>query len=232
MSLGLTIINQINQSWILVKDAAIYIQNNTALFVAVVSLALSFFHFWFNNLRKGKLIVTTPLSYAIYAPLDDELLHIRFPLTFYNSGAANQLVQNIRVRLKRGDIESNNLYFSHTSSRLASLKRADYKLPEEFADELAYQFAVEGRKNYSKIFGFEWSPSKFTPCEGNSNVIIEALYNSDREWGKILDFDIKFTPNVIRESESNYAIGYTNPDMQQTWETTKANMTVEIPDDT
>lgn len=194
------------------------ILNIAPLFIAILALVFTLISFWYMNLREGKLIVTKPLSYAIYAPKDNKLLHVRFPLTFYNNGAATRSVQNIRVTLQQNDNESNNLYFSHTSLRLISLLKSDDTLAEEFTDDLAYQFAIEGRKTYSKIFGFEWSPAKFVPSEGKCKVVIEARLDSYTDWEEILDFYIEFTSKIIEASKDWYAVGYTDPDMQQTWE--------------
>ena len=114
--------------------------------------------------------------------------------------------------------QNTNWLVTHDPLRLISLLKSDDTLAEEFTDDLAYQFAIEGRKTYSKIFGFEWSPAKFVPSEGKCKVVIEARLDSYTDWEEILDFYIEFTSKIIEASKDWYAVGYTDPDMQQTWE--------------
>jgi hypothetical protein len=64
--------------------------------VAVCALLFTVGSFWWLYLRRGKLVVTAPQTYAAF--LDERRLILLFPLVFHNTGARDYVVRDLRVR--------------------------------------------------------------------------------------------------------------------------------------
>jgi hypothetical protein len=64
--------------------------------VAVCALLFTVGSFWWLYLRRGKLVVATPQTYAAF--LEERRLILLFPLVFYNTGARDYVVRDLRVR--------------------------------------------------------------------------------------------------------------------------------------
>lgn len=154
--------------------------DTSALFVSSLALLFTDFSFWWMNWRKGKIIVSPPLSMAGTAQGENGILVIQFPLVFYNDGAASQIICNLRLKLEQGNRKSPILYFNNTLSNLASNDDRQWSRP----------FAVEGRKTYSSIFVFQRTPGKFLFEQGNCRVILEGRINKCKRWKKILEFNM------------------------------------------
>jgi len=176
-------------SWITTLEPS-WIQSISAIATVVISLlALGFglFNFWYGNWRKGKLIVSDPLSYALVfetdKPTREDKLMMFFPLILLNDGGITQFVQDIHVILHQNDLQSNELYFGRS-----------YSSWDDNHGALAQQFVIDGHKAYSANFMFYQKPGGFVPKEGICKAEIKAKLN-DANWEKIHEFTFMIDSN-------------------------------------
>ena len=174
--------------------------NYTALIISTLALLFTVFSFWWMNLRRGKLIVGSPRSFAATCKGGEGCLIVQLPLVFYNTGAAAQIVQNLRLTLEQEEKKSFPLYLNNTLSNLASNENREW----------ARQFAVEGRKSHSSIFVFQTEPGKFTFKPPKCKAILEAKLNDKDRWETLLTFEIQTPKSAIGPLNSGQLIAHDN----------------------
>jgi len=67
-----------------------------AVIITACALLFTVASFWWLNLRRGHLKSFEPHSFAAYIALN--MIRIRFPFVFHNTGAVPIVVQNLRIR--------------------------------------------------------------------------------------------------------------------------------------
>ena len=160
------------------------IQTYSTISTVVISLFavfLSLFNFWWSNYRKGKIIVSNPLIYAICVGFNDPAsLSVGVPLVFLNTGGQTRFVQDLKLILVQNGRESNELYFANTAPSMS----------ERGSNTLAQQFAIEGHKAYSSTFFFYRKPGRFVPSAGICTAKLSAIID-DESWKYIHEFDFR-----------------------------------------
>lgn len=77
------------------STGSITVGDITTLVIAVLALLFTVGSFWWLSARAGRLTLATPRTYAYAGPAGT--LRLRFPLTFYNTGARDLIVEDLRV---------------------------------------------------------------------------------------------------------------------------------------
>ncbi|MDD5515646.1 MAG: hypothetical protein PHX71_09940 [Synergistales bacterium] len=161
----------------------------TAMVISILALTFTIFSFWWMNWRKSKIIVGDPRSFTLATQGLDELLIVQLPLVFYNSGAATQVVQNLRLTLEQNNKKSSKLNFNNTVSDLSSNDGRTW----------GRQFPIEGRKTYSNIFVFQKKPGKFIPTPGKCKAILEWKSYDDMTWKQLHTFNLLINKNITEK---------------------------------
>jgi hypothetical protein len=183
----------------------IFLLNNLALLISLVALMFTLFSFWWMNWRRGKLIIGTPYSYAAVSTGKDKMLFIQFPFVFYNSGAAVQLIQTLRLKLKQGEKSSAILFWNNTLKNLA----------KDDGHEWVKQFAIEGRSSFESIFVFRRIPGNFIFSPGIVKVVLEGKVNNNSKWQVLSKFDLNTPEDNISTLNSETLLVYDNdPDRE------------------
>jgi hypothetical protein len=175
-----------------------------AAFISFLALAFTIFSFYWMNLRKGKLIVGKPTTYAAVA--QKELLIVQLPLVFYNDGAATRIVSDLRLRLEQDGRAAPMLYFNNTVEDLGP-KDLDVKAEGR---KWARQFAVKGHDGYASVFVFQRSPKSFQFLAGTCEAKLEGKLDKKDTWEVMLAFDLHIRACDLSTLHSNRLIPYSN----------------------
>jgi len=150
-----------------------WIQSASTIATVIISLLASgfgLFNFWYGNWRRGKIIVSNPISYALVLendnPKNEDKLTMFIPLIFLNSGSTTHFVEDVRLILQQNDNKSNDLFFGRS-----------YSSWEDNRGMMAQSFAIDGHRAYSANFMFYQKPGGFVPKEGICKAEIKAKLN-------------------------------------------------------
>ena len=119
-----------------------------ALLVAVLALFFTVTSFWWIHLRRGRLRVTAPATFA--GGMDVQQLRVRFPLVIFNTGAAAITIENLRLLIDGHEEE------------WISFRRTLRPTQGDFVD-FAAPFAVGGREARQVFVEFGESPPSWRP---------------------------------------------------------------------
>jgi hypothetical protein len=162
-----------------------------AVLIAVISLVFAVASFWWLNARKGSITTTKPRAYAFGGSGD--LLRVRFPFAFFNTGAPALIVGDMRVLLD-GEPGRPSLRWVTTRERLRP--GAD--------DGFAYQtpFSIPGRGTREMIAEFQPEASlNWSPLHGVSHrLVLQAQIHPKEEWVELATFDWWAPPDASRSA--------------------------------
>jgi len=148
----------------------------TSLVIAVLALLFTVGSFWWLNARAGRLTLATPRTYA-YAG-SSGTLRLRFPLTFYNTGAKDLIVEDLRVT---SDDFPADLRWITT--------RTSIKPQTDDGHEFAKPFAVRGRSTTEVIAEFGDDSWEWRPQPGfEHRVTIQGRLAQSADWKEIASF--------------------------------------------
>lgn len=141
-----------------------------SLVVAVLALLFAVGSFWWLNARSGRLTLATPRTFAYAGP--PGTLRLRFPLSFYNTGAKDLIVEDLRVT---SDDFPGPLRWITT--------RTTIKPHTEDGHEFAKPFAVRGRSTTEVIAEFGDDSWDWRPQPGSEHqVAIEGRLSQSADW--------------------------------------------------
>lgn len=147
-----------------------------SLVIAVLALLFAVGSFWWLNARSGRLVLATPRTYAYAGPAGT--LRLRFPLSFYNTGAKDLIVEDLRVT---SDDFPGDLRWITT--------RTTIKPQPEDGHEFAKPFAVRGRSTTEVIAEFGDDSWEWRPQPGSEfRVAIEGRLAQSADWRVIASF--------------------------------------------
>ncbi len=147
-----------------------------AVIVALRAIAFTSTSFWWLHARSGALEAARPQVYAFV-----DIVRLRLPLAFFNTGARALLVSDLRVVI--GDQPERMPLLWITTRSVLQPGGAD----DRFA--FATPFAVQGRNTREIIaeFGdnFDW-----TPAPGSRHELrLQALVHPSEAWTDVTTFE-------------------------------------------
>ena len=165
-----------------------------AVAVAVLALVFTVVSFWWLNAREGSITATQPRAYAFLGGSDGqsaELLRLRFPFAFFNTGAKALIIGDMRVVL---DSEPGR-------PELRWLTTRD-RLRPEADDGFAYPtpFSIAGRGTKEVIAEFEpsadlnWS----APAGLKHPLRLQTQIHPKDEWVDLIAFGLWAPPEDTR----------------------------------
>jgi hypothetical protein len=182
-----------------------FLDKNSGTILALIGLMWAIGTFWWMNWRKGRIITSIPRTYAAVSQGMSEMLLVRLPLVFYNTGAATIIIQNLRLTLEQNKRKSAILYFNRTASELNASAETEWARP----------FPVEGRKACSVICEFLRKPGRFVFSKGGCNALLEGKFDSDKKWRMVSNFKLRTPSAYLKTLNSQTLIPYDNdPDRE------------------
>jgi hypothetical protein len=171
-----------------------------SLAVAVFALFFAVGSFWWLHARRGHLEVVRPRTYAF-----SKLVRLRFPLAFFNTGAAALVVADLQLVVD--DDPPRTFRWITTRSALRP------ELDDGFA--FATPFAVPGRAARELIAEFgedtEWSPRPGTRYW----VHLQAQVHPSGDWSEVMTFRLWTPPADLMGS---YIAHRNEPPTESRWE--------------
>ena len=123
--------------------------------------------------------MTAPQTYAAF--LDERRLILLFPLVFYNTGARDYVVRDLRVRF--GD-ESVDVPLAWERVR-GGVDASAYPTAE-----LAAPFSVPGRSRVRVFAEFERRPADRTVDARAHPLVLEGVTDQEDRWATLLRFNL------------------------------------------
>jgi hypothetical protein len=143
--------------------------------LSIFALLFTIGSFWWLHARKGRIVASTPRTYAFH-----ERVRLRLPLVLFNSGATALVVTDLRIALD-GDPERAGFAWITTRSTLRPGSEDDHRY--------ATAFAVKGREARELIAEFGdnegWSPAPGS----RHRMRVLALVAPSKEWDEVGSFD-------------------------------------------
>lgn len=147
--------------------------------IAVVALLFTVASFWWLNARSGRLVGSTPTTFAMF--FDNSTARFRIPVIVYNTGAKTTVVESLRLAIVRSD--NGPLEWVTTGTRLRPI--------EGEKDDFAAPFAIEGRRAIQIFPDFKETPPSWTPQPGSTlQMAIEAYTLGKRQWRTVVEFPL------------------------------------------
>lgn len=157
--------------------------------LALVFAAVSF---WWLNARRGKLRVTDPHAYAFGG--SRELLRLRFPFAFFNTGAVARIVDDMRI-VHVSEPERPHLRWLTTRDRLRPEREDGFAFQTPFS--IAGRATKELIAEFQPSAGLDWSP----PSDVTHQLALQAQLYPKHEWVTLVTFDWWAPPE---EKRSHY----------------------------
>lgn len=161
-----------------------------SVFIAVLALLFTIASFWWIQVRRGRVVIYPPSTYAASFTLQKLVLIL--PLVLYNTGPAPLIVLGLRLtiidRRHAGSPAEPALpatiYWHATPSRLYNPE--DGKGSRPFASP----FSVEGRKAVERFVEFQWNPAGTTLDDGPYDITVEVRTAHRRGWRRAVAFQL------------------------------------------
>lgn len=166
--------------------------------VAACALTFTIASFWWLHARRGKLELHEPHTFA--AAVREDLVLIRLPMVFYNTGAIPIIVQTLRLVFPE---ENAPLDYPWRNTRRQIRPEGD-----DFEDFPAV-FAVPGRQVVQKFIEFGGPFPGFVPVGGNVVVGIEAKLGHAETWTRLLTFPLR----MQHVTETGIYLAHSNSDI-------------------
>jgi hypothetical protein len=164
-----------------------------AVTVSTLALAFTVLAFWWLNARRGKLRAYRPHSFA--ADLTVGELLFTLPLVFHNDGAAPIVVQDLRLRLDKGDEQMRQEQRPSDEPAPRPLRlwwRASRPAvqPEPGTRPMPAAFPVDGRKAVQMFIEFGLRQPPYVPRSGPYLATVEAKLGHSGAWVDLSAFDL------------------------------------------
>ena len=150
------------------------------LAVSLVALAFTILTFWWTNLRKGKLQVGYPRTFA--ATTQRSRVMVLLPLSLRNTGPISIGVRALRLQLSQ---DSHHCTLHHVRTRTAMRL-------EESSVDFATNFVVDGRQTLLRLAEFE-AADAFTFSAGRVEASLEVLLEDSKRWRGLRTFALFVT---------------------------------------
>lgn len=173
-------------------DWLISLFNQPALILSILALLFTVFSFWWMNWRHGKLIVSPPRSYAMFAQVPGKMV-LHLPLVFFNNGPMPIVVQNLRVIFTE-DVASKPLSFIATTKKLGKDEDRTF----------ATQFPVRGREAVLMVCEFQREPNELTLEEGTYSLQLQARLDGKKSWTPILTFPLNVSGKATQIARERF----------------------------
>lgn len=171
-----------------------------AVIIAVCALLFTVATFWWLNVRRGRLKSFEPHSFAAYISLD--MIRIRFPLVFHNTGAVPIVIQNLRLRFLDEPSAAPLTWVASRSHIQPGGDRDDHAFPAVFS--------VAGRTTNQTFQEFGAPSPGFILGAKDYRVRLEAKLGHRKKWRRTLDFTLR----AWRIGDPDHFITYENtPDV-------------------
>jgi hypothetical protein len=149
------------------------------LIVAICALIFTVASFWWLNARQGRLKSFEPHTFAATITLN--MIRLRLPLVFHNTGAVPIIVQNLRIRFSTEPAPiGTTLPWVATRSQIKPDSDDGHAFPAVFsvAGRTAQQIFVEfGASSFGFVLGADDYP-----------VQIEAKLGHSKDWQFLVGF--------------------------------------------
>jgi hypothetical protein len=153
-----------------------------AVAVSVLALVFTVGSFWWQNWRRGRLVVAEPRSYAA-AAVGDQLI-LRLPFVMFNTGAAPIVIQNLRLTFVEL-LEEPSLPF------VATGRGVDPTSDPENRHELAAGFPVGGRHALPVVCVFKRERGAFEFEEREYRLRLDGWLLHQDGWRALLEFTLR-----------------------------------------
>jgi hypothetical protein len=151
-----------------------------AVAIAVCALLFTVLSFWWLNVRRGKLKSFQPFSFA--AVLNTDLIRIRLPIVFHNTGAAPIVIQNLRIAFPD---EPNAKPLPWVAAR------SHIKPEEKDGHAFPAVFSVPGRTAIQTFQEFGAKSLGFKLRAKSYRIRLEAKLGHKEEWQSIVNFTLE-----------------------------------------
>lgn len=168
--------------------------NNPALIISTLALLFTVFSFWWMNWRKGRLLVSSPRTFAAFGSLEGKMV-LEFPFVFFNNGPMPIVVQNLRLIFSE-EKEPNPLIFN------APVK----KLGKDEERTFATQFPVRGREALLLICEFQRTPGEMTFEVHEYPMELQAKLDNGKKWKKICSFNLNVTEKSLPSINKQFIV--------------------------
>jgi hypothetical protein len=171
-----------------------------SLLISVCALVFTIVSFWWMNWRPGKLEVTTPRSFALGRAAGREVLFVRIPMVFINSGARPLLVQNLRLIIQSIEEQDRPFEFNSVATSL------DFNAPTT----LATQFPLKSREALLQFGDFVRRPGTTVFHAGSHTAEIHILLGQSTAWRLWTQFQLIIPKDSVAEANTADYIAFDN----------------------
>lgn len=178
----------------------LWLRDWAPIVVAVAALLFTVASFWWLNARRGRLEMKPPQTYAALWKADRMIL--LFPFAFYNTGARDYVVRDMRIRFAD---ESVGIPLEWERCR-AGVNPSDNP-----GMELAAPFVVPGRSAVRVFAEFERKPGDRGQPEARPYTLrLEGLTDREDDWHTLLTFDLTIRGKDAETMTRSGFIAYRN----------------------